>query len=107
MRRNRDGSTLVFAVSLVGLLSLMAVLLCTPRNVERRQLEWHYRNVQAQYLSLAGVERARAWASTGVVTNEVYELGEGNVLLVMKPGAGKTCHVKSTGRVDRPGQTKP
>ena len=99
MIRNERGSTLILTLGVLGLLVVLTGLLHAPTQFEGRWLEQHYAHVRAQYLSLAGVARARAWASTGIVTNESYALGDGTVRLTMSRGVGKTCRVQSVGQL--------
>lgn len=107
MKSNERGSTLILTIGVLGLLVGLAGLLQTPTQLESRRVEQHYAYVRAQYLSLAGVARARSWASTGVVTNESYALGDGTVRLIMDRGADQAFHVQSLGQLPRGGSKKP
>ena len=107
MTNNERGSILIFTLGVLGLLVALAGLLNTPTQLEGRWLDRHDAQVRAQYLSLAGVERARAWASTGVVSNQVYALGDGTVSLTMSRGADQTCRVRSLGQLPRGGSKQP
>ena len=107
MIRNERGSTLILTIGVLGLLVGLAGLLQTPTQIESRSVERHYAHVRAQNLSLAGVARARAWASSGIVTNESYALGDGTVRLTMSRGTDQTCRVQSLGQLPRGGTKKP
>lgn len=107
MRRREQGSTLILAVAVLGLLMLLASLLTAIPRQEAWQLDRHYEHVRAEYLSLAGLARARAWAGAGLVTNATYTLGPGSVSVQMTRGAGKTCQVESLGRIEREPLKKP
>jgi len=98
MKRNQ-GYTLVFTLGVVGLLTTIGALLIGPSQTEHRRVELHYRTVQAQYLSLAGIEQAKHWAAQGVLTNELYLLANGAIDTTMEPIDATTCRVVSHGRV--------
>src|SRR5688572_17870200 len=97
MKGNR-GYALVFTLGIIALLSAVAAMLAGPAAVERKRVDLHYRNVQAQYLSLAGIEQSKTWATRGVLTNELYLLANGTVDTTMQRD-GNRCRITSVGRV--------
>lgn len=100
MKRNSQrGYALIFTLGLVVLLAALGAMLAGPSATEHKRVELHSRNVQALYLSLAGIESAKAWAAQGVVTNDLYLLANGIVDTRMEPFEGNQCRVISIGRL--------
>jgi hypothetical protein len=83
----------------VALLAAMGAMLVGPSQTQQRTLELHYRKMQADYLSLGGLEQAKEWAAQGVLTNELFVLSNGVVDTTMEALDGKRCRVVSIGRV--------
>ncbi len=100
--RRKGGYTLVFTLAVIALLAGLATMLAGPSSAQARRVDLHYRRVQADCLSLAGIESARSWAARGIVTNELYVLANGTVDTHMEPIGGKQCRVVSVGRVHEP-----
>ena len=100
--KHNQGYTLVFALAVMVLLAGVAAMLALPSLTEARRVDLHYRNVQAQCLSLAGIESARHWAAQGMVTNELYLLANGIVDTNMEKLDDKNCRIVSVGRVRTP-----
>lgn len=98
-RSRRHAYALVFTLGVVALLAALGAMLTGPSSTETQRVDLHYRKVQAEYLSLAGLERASWWASQGVVTNELYLLANGTVDTVMERIDDKQCRVVSIGRL--------
>lgn len=98
MKRN-DGYTLIFVIGVIALLAGLAAMLAGPSVQQQRRVDLHYRKVQAEYLSLAGIERAKEWGTRGVLTNALYLLANGTVDVKMEQGDGKQVHVISMGRI--------
>jgi hypothetical protein len=101
-KTNTQGYTLIFTLGIVGLLAALGAMLTMPSATQQKRVELHYRNVQAQYLSLAGLEQAKTWAAQGIVTNELYLLANGVVDTTMEPVDGNQCRVVSIGRLRTP-----
>lgn len=97
--KQTKGYTLVFVIGVIALLAGLAAMLAEPSAAQRRRVDLHYRKVQAEYLSLAGIERAKDWASQGIATNTLYILSNGTVDVRMEPVDGRKYRVISVGRV--------
>jgi|ERR1051325_4515483 hypothetical protein len=108
MRRPKHdgGYTLVFTLGLIAMLATVGAMLAGPSRVERKRIDWHYRQVQAQCLSLAGLEEARSYAARNILTNELYLLANGTVDTSMEAQQNHTCRIVSRGRVQAPGSRK-
>jgi type II secretory pathway pseudopilin PulG len=98
MKRER-GFTLVVVMVILGVLAGLASLLTAPAMMQSRRVQLHYAKAQAEYLSLAGLERARAHAAQGRLGQEQYRLGEGTVRLTMEEIEPNMCRVVSVGSV--------
>ncbi|MEI6085621.1 MAG: hypothetical protein WCS70_15150 [Verrucomicrobiota bacterium] len=98
-RRNERGSTLVFTLSILGLLAALAAVLVAPPQMAARRVDLYYRKLQARELSVAGVELARTW---GVATNAEVALGNGTVVIGVRKVAAGQWRLESTGRVAGP-----
>lgn len=98
---NEAGFTLLFTVSVLGLLAALGLMLTGPTALEAARVDRYYRKLQARELSLAGLERAR---SLGTSTNLVYDLGNGTVTVNIHTEPGGRCRVVSTGRVTASGR---
>ena len=98
-RQQRRAYALVFTLGVVALLAALGGMLAGPTSAETQRVDLHYRKLQAEYLSLGGIERASAWAAQGVVTNELYLLANGTVDLVMERIDDKHCRAVSIGRL--------
>ena len=77
--KRTNGYTLIFVIGVIALLAGLAAMLAGPSVQQQRRVDLHYRKIQAEYLSLAGIERAKEWRSQGVVTNALYLLANGTV----------------------------
>jgi hypothetical protein len=107
MSRCEQGSTLVFTVSILGLLAVMAAVLAAPAKMAAGRVDMYYRNLQARELSEAGLAQARVWAASGIATNAQFRLGTGDVEIAVEkiaPGQGR---VRSIGRVAGAGKKSP
>lgn len=107
MRRREQGSTLVFTLSILGLLAALAAVMVTPLNVASRRVDLYYRNLQARELCAAGVEQALLWATRGVVTNAQLTLGAGTVDVAVEQVAARQGRLRSVGRVAGSGNKAP
>ena|SRR5438105_3518926 len=97
--KRTNGYTLIFVIGVIALLAGLAAMLAGPSVQQQRRVDLHYRKIQAEYLSLAGIERAKEWRSQGVVTNALYLLANGTVDVRMEPDDAKQVHVISVGRI--------
>jgi len=104
MRRREHGSTLVFTISILGLLAALAAGLATPTQMAGRRVDLYYRKLQARELSVAGLEQARSW---GVATNAQFALGNGSVEVVVEKVSAGQWRVQSVGRVAGAGKRAP
>jgi type II secretory pathway pseudopilin PulG len=93
------GYTLIFVIGVIALLAGLAAMLAGPSIAQQRRVDLHYRKLQVEYMSLAGIERAHVWAAEGIVTNALYLLANGTVDVKMEPIEGKQVRVTSVGRI--------
>ena len=106
-RTNEAGSALLFTVSIMALLAALAWMLTSTATLEAKRIDRYYRKLQARELSLAGLERGRALAAHGAVTNATYALGNGTVEITLQAPKPGQYHLLSTGRVTATGSSQP
>jgi type II secretory pathway component PulK len=94
---HEKGFTVVFAVGVLGLLSLLAVALAAPSVLESHRLRLYQARMQAEYLSLAGIEHARSDSARGQISDATYDLAGGTVTISIQRLDGNECRVQSTG----------
>ena len=89
--KRESGSTLIFTITVLGLLASLAAVLAAPLSLTSRRLDLYYARVQARELSRAGLARAAAQKNV-----------EGNVSVTMHALPDGRIRVVSTGRVRLP-----
>ena len=97
----REGYTLIFTLAVIALLTAVGAMLVGPSQTQQRSLELHYRKLQADFLSLGGIEQAKAWAAQGVLTNELFLLSNGVV------DTNNSSHQQLVGLLNAPHTVKP
>jgi Tfp pilus assembly protein PilV len=104
---HEKGFTVVFAVGVLGLLTLLAMALATPSVLESRRLKLYQARLQAEYLSLAGIEHARSDSAHGQISNASYDLAGGTVTISVQRLDGNQSRVQSIGSLRLPWRKEP
>jgi hypothetical protein len=95
--KNEKGFTVVFAVGVLGLLTLLAMVFGAPSLLESRRLKLYHARMQAEYLSLAGIEHARRDVAHGQFSDASYNLADGTVTISIQRLDDKQCRIQSVG----------